>query len=83
MKCGGRVKKKEMGSKIVKTEKAKCGCVLKKVGGRLTEVDSCTGLPIHRNGAAVKKFELPAGQITYSNPADAVAGSITNAASNS
>lgn len=48
-KCGGRVKKKEMGSKLVKAEKAKCGCAIKKVGGRLIEVDTCTGLPIHRN----------------------------------
>lgn len=62
MKCGGRVKKKEKGSKIVKAEKAKCGCALRKVGGRLIEVDSCTGLPIHRKGAAIKKFEDPAGQ---------------------
>jgi hypothetical protein len=62
-KCGGRTKKKEMGSKIIKTEKAKCGCVLKKVGGRLIETDSCTGLPIHRKGAAIQTFENPSGPL--------------------
>lgn len=61
MKCGGRVKKKEMGSKIVKAEKAKCGCALRKVGGRLIEVDTCTGLPIHRSGGQVKKYQNAAG----------------------
>lgn len=60
-KCGGRVKKKEMGSKLVKAEKAKCGCALKKVGGRLIEVDTCTGLPIHRNGGSVRKYQNSAG----------------------
>lgn len=57
MKCGGRVKKKALGSKLIKTQKAKCGCELKKVGGRLIEVDSCTGLPIHRNGGHVVKLQ--------------------------
>lgn len=68
-KCGGRVKKKEMGSKLVKAEKAKCGCALKKVGGRLIEVDTCTGLPIHRNGGMVKKYQNTPGPITYVNRA--------------
>jgi hypothetical protein len=63
MKCGGRVKKKALGSKLIKTQKAKCGCELKKVGGRLIEVDSCTGLPIHRNGGMVKKYQNAAGAI--------------------
>lgn len=64
-KCGGRVKKKALGSKLIKTQKAKCGCELKKVGGRLIEVDSCTGLPVHRNGASIKKFESPAGALDF------------------
>jgi hypothetical protein len=51
-----------MGSKLVKAEKAKCGCALKKVGGRLIEVDTCTGLPIHRNG----------GHILYAKPGDKI-----------
>ena len=63
-KCGGRVKKKEMGSKLVKAEKAKCGCALKKVGGRLIEVDTCTGLPIHRNGGNVVKLQNASQPIT-------------------
>ena len=63
MKCGGRVKKKQLGEKIVKAKKASCGCQLKKVGGRLIEVDGCTGLPVHRTGAAIKKFEKPAGPL--------------------
>jgi hypothetical protein len=54
-----------MGSKLVKAEKAKCGCVLKKVGGRLIEVDTCTGLPIHRHGGDVKKYKNTPGPLTY------------------
>jgi hypothetical protein len=50
-----------MGSKLVKAEKAKCGCALKKVGGRLIEVDTCTGLPIHRHGGMVRKYQHSAG----------------------
>lgn len=56
MKCGGRVKKKQLGEKIMRAKKASCGCQLKKVGGRLIEVDSCTGLPIHRNGAKIQQY---------------------------
>jgi hypothetical protein len=54
MKCGGRVKKKQLGEKIMKAKKASCGCQLKRVGGRLIEVDGCTGLPIHKNGAKIQ-----------------------------
>lgn len=53
-KCGGRVKKKALGSKLIKTQKAKCGCELKKVGGRLIEVDGCTGLPVHKTGDKIQ-----------------------------
>ena len=49
MKCGGKTAKKQIGGVAKKTKKAGCGCMLKKVGGRLIEVDGCTGLPIHRN----------------------------------
>ena len=63
MKCGGRVKKKALGSKLIKAKKARCGCELKKIGGRLIEVDSCTGLPVHRNGGMVKKYQNAAGGI--------------------
>ena len=54
MKCGGRVKKKQLGEKIVKAKKASCGCQLKKVGGRLIEVDGCTGLPVHKTGDKIQ-----------------------------
>lgn len=56
MKCGGRVKKKQLGEKIMKAKKASCGCQLQRIGGRLIEVDGCTGLPIHRNGAKIQKY---------------------------
>lgn len=79
MKCGGRVKKKQLGEKIVKAKKASCGCQLKKVGGRLIEVDGCTGLPVHRTGAAIKKYQDTPGPLTYMTSADATADAITNA----
>jgi hypothetical protein len=78
MKCGGRVKKKQLGEKIVKAKKASCGCQLKKVGGRLIEVDGCTGLPVHRTGAAIKKYQNTPGSLTYMSSADATADAITN-----
>jgi hypothetical protein len=53
MKCGGKANKKQSKNMAIKTKKAKCGCMLKKVGGTLIEVDGCTGLPIHRNGDAI------------------------------
>ena len=30
-----------------------CPCALKRVGGKIVTVDSCTGLPIHKNGGNV------------------------------
>lgn len=44
-------KKAERGLKI---GASKCGCTLKKVGGRLIEVDSCTELPIHKTGDKIQ-----------------------------
>lgn len=44
-KCGMKLeyyKKLRQGGK----PKKKCPCMLKRVGGRLIEVDSCTGLPV-------------------------------------
>lgn len=72
-KCGGKVKTKvkkaKCGKKLQEGDKIKkvstgCSCQLKKVGGRLIEVDGCTGLPINRNGG-VMKFQ-PGGQ--FKNP---------------
>ena len=51
MKCGGSVKKKQMGNKINRKKmmaKGGCPCMLHKVGGKLIEVDSCTGLPVRK-----------------------------------
>ena len=59
-KCGGSVKKKETGDKITRKKvmaKGGCPCMIKKVGGRLIEVDSCTDLPVHRNGGNVVKLQ--------------------------
>lgn len=67
MKCGGRVKKKALGSKITTKKvmaKGGCPCMIKKVGGRLIEVDSCTGLPVHRNGGNVVKLQNASQPIT-------------------
>ena len=71
MKCGGKMrakvkkaacgKKMQMGAEIKKSKKV-CACQLKKVGGKLIEVDGCTGLPIHRDGGSVNKFQ-PGGTI--------------------
>ena len=73
MKCGGKMrakvkkaacgKKMEVGAEIKKSKKV-CACQLKKVGGKLIEVDGCTGLPIHRNGGSVNKFQ-PGGELTF------------------
>ena len=60
MKCGGKTSKKQLGGVNKKAKKAGCGCVLKKVGGRLIEVDGCTGLPVHKTGAKVKKYQTEA-----------------------
>ena len=76
MKCGGKVrakvkkakcgKKLENGDKIQKASTG-CTCQLKRVGGKLIEVDSCTGLPIHKSGGIMKfapggSFKIQNGQ---------------------
>jgi len=43
LKCGGKTKKTTK-----KAKSGKCGCMLKRLGGRIVEVDSCTGLPIKK-----------------------------------
>lgn len=66
-KCGGSVKKKETGDKITRKKvmaKGGCPCMIKKVGGRLIEVDSCTDLPVHRNGGNVIKLQNASQPIT-------------------
>lgn len=73
MKCGGKVrskvkkcacgKKMQMGAEIKKAKKG-CACELKRVGGKLIEVNSCTGLPVHRNGGTIRSFQT-GGQPGY------------------
>lgn len=68
MKCGGKVrakvkkacggKKLEEGDKIQKAKKG-CPCTLKKVGGRLIEVD-CNGIPVAKNGEKIVYSQTPA-----------------------
>ena len=79
MKCGGKVrpkvKKAKCGKKLQEGDKIKkvstgCSCQLKKVGGRLIEVDSCTGMPIHRDGG-VMKFQ-PGGIMKFKNPSGVI-----------
>lgn len=42
-----------------------CPCALKRIGGKIVNVDSCTGLPIHKNGGNFF-FQL-GGQIGWHN----------------
>lgn len=52
MKCGGKTKKAkkaQMGLPI-----KKCPCQLKRIGGRIVEVDGCTGLPYKKNGGNIQ-----------------------------
>lgn len=44
-----------------------CPCALKRIGGKIVNVDTCTGLPVHKQGGSIKKYQDPAGAITY-NP---------------
>lgn len=42
-----------------------CPCALKRIGGKIVTVDTCTGLPIHKQGGSIKKYQDPAEPITY------------------
>lgn len=42
-----------------------CPCALKRVGGKIVTVDTCTGLPVHKQGGSIKKYQDPAEPITY------------------
>ena len=53
MLFGDQTEAYKKGGKL-KTKKAGCGCkVLKRMGGRIVEVDSCSGMPIRRFGGKV------------------------------
>lgn len=65
LKCGGKTKKvskKEKGDKVttktsyLKKGKPVCPCSLKRIGGTIIEVD-CEGVPVHKIGGRVQKFE--------------------------
>ena len=74
-KRGGKVKKAEAGEPITRTwtknsssfsikegkrgMKTTCPCQLHRIGGKIVEVNSCTGLPMAKNGGKVKKFKEP------------------------
>lgn len=74
-KCGGSVKKKETGDKITRKKmmaKGGCPCMIQKVGGRLIEVDSCTGLPVHKQGNKIQYAKFGDGiKKFFNNWADA------------
>lgn len=42
-----------------------CPCALKRVGGKIVTVDSCTGLPIHKNGGNVNYLQT-GGEMDFS-----------------
>ena len=42
-----------------------CPCALKRIGGKIVNVDTCTGLPVHKQGGSIKKYQDPAEPITY------------------
>ena len=48
-KCGDKVKKGGFGF-----PSKKCSCVLRRMGGTIIEVDSCTGLPYRKSGGILK-----------------------------
>lgn len=75
-KCGSKLRKKaELGTKLkVSRNGCKCATILKKQGGQLIEVDSCTGLPVHQSGGDIKKFKNPGQAITFRGDGTLVRG---------
>lgn len=45
-----------------------CPCALKRIGGKIVTVDTCTGLPIHKQGGSIKKYQNPAHPIVFGTP---------------
>ena len=60
----GRVWSKSTSAVFAKGENT-CPCALKRVGGKIVTVDSCTGLPIHKQGGSIKKYQNPAEPIVH------------------
>lgn len=42
-----------------------CPCALKRIGGKIVNVDTCTGLPVHKQGGSIKKYQNPAEPIVH------------------
>ena len=42
-----------------------CPCALKRIGGKIVTVDTCTGLPVHKQGGSIKKYQDPAEPIVH------------------
>lgn len=73
-KCGGKAKK---ATKASNGSKMKCPCTLKRVGGKLIEVD-CYGIPVAKKGTKVKKCfegdELNQRNMKFAKNQDALTG---------
>jgi len=54
MKCGGKAKKAKKAQRGLPIKP--CKCKLARVGGKIMEVDSCTGLPIKKKGGEINFF---------------------------
>lgn len=56
----------EIGRKGLKVKRADCGCkaTLKRVGGKVINVD-CNGLPSRKDGGGIDKFQQPTGPIKH------------------
>lgn len=63
-KCGDKVKKGGFG-----LPSKKCSCVLRRVGGTIIEIDSCTGLPFVKKGNKVVKATTGSGTEAWYNTA--------------
>lgn len=69
VKCGGKAKKVKKGENGVRLPKGgkQCPCALKRIGGKIVTVDTCTGLPVHKQGGSIKKYQDPAEPIVRKN----------------
>lgn len=67
-KAKKKIQKDEFGKKISKP----CPCQLRRVGGIIMEVDSCTGIPKHNIGGSVSTLKLQKGDEVKDPAADIV-----------
>lgn len=62
----GKIWSKSISSTTIFSKGGKqCPCALKRVGGKIVTVDSCTGLPIHKNGGNVNYLQT-GGEMDFS-----------------